>query len=205
MAVILSLFGKGGNNKGNGKGSEKPTEKFHDLAEKQGESHWSAVFLRGQFEKKPEKKELARSEEIKKEVAESKIPENEKKVLLDLFSTINAEDAWDTHCTSSLGFNYTRGIYSKGQMEYLLKALHAWRAGKIRQYAMIEKTALDGKQGLSGEEKKLLDRMLTIGLGKDDLAVAITMQAAIKFQFDESPAKEKIGKANEQIEVFRHL
>jgi hypothetical protein len=206
MAVILDLFKRGKRNRDGGKPEKKPEkETFPEFTKQRGPNYWAAVEMKGPYARKPEKSELKRFGEMKEEVAKADIPEDEKKTLLELFNTVKKDDNWDVGNTSAIGVNYVRGNFSKELRDHTMKALAAWRSGKIKELIKEESKSLDSKENLTGQEKTILGKMLEIASEKDDLSAAIILRNYIYYQFDKNPVEEKIEKANRGIEIFQHL
>jgi len=214
MAVILNLFKKGGNKNGNDK--KKPEkETFREFTEMKGPDHWAASFLRGPYATKPGSErwtqrkiwemKMKNLDDAKKTVESSPVPEEKKKTLMDLLTTVKKDDAWDIENSVIAVLNHANGTFDDKQFDYVVKALNAWRSGKIKEFAQKEKEALESREGLSKKERKVLGEMLDIVLEKDEIAIAIVTRNVIFYQFDRKPVEEKIAKAEESLDIFKQL
>ncbi len=214
MAVILNFFRKGGNKGGNDKGKPEK-ETFKEFTEMKGGDYWAASFLRGPYATKPGSERWAQRkiwemkmknlDDAKKTVESSSVPEEKKKVLMDLLTTVKKDDAWDIENSIIATLNHADGTFNDKQFDYVVRALNAWRSGKIKEFAQKEKEALDSNGGLSKKERNVLGEMFDLVLEKDEIAIAIVTRNVIFYQFDKEPAEEKIKKAEKSLDIFKHL
>jgi len=215
MGVIIDFPGKKGS-KGKAKGNEGLIEEdFSGLMRRKGKDYWAAMLLRGAYETKSgagrwaqrkvwemRRKSLREAEET---ISRPSIPDEKKKQLAKLLAGTNEDDAWDIENTAMAVVNHANGKFDDRQFDYVLRALNAWRSGKIKEFALNERKAIGSNKALSGKEKAVLGKMMAIALEKDDIAIAILTRNAIFYQFDNSPVEEKLAKVERSLETFRHL
>lgn len=225
MAVILNLFRKGGNKGGNDKGKPEK-ETFKEFTERKGSAFFAAGILKDSYTifsryrgkendekvgwkakavKKVEDSQIADFEKEMENVKKAEIQGEKKTMLLELYSNAKKEDAWDREYTTSIAASYINGVFGDEQLDYSTRALNAWRSGKIKEFAEQEKKTLETNTKLSKKEKEVLGEMADIALAKDDISTAIIMRRFVNDLFDDTPAEEKLQRAEEAIETFKHL
>jgi hypothetical protein len=206
---------RGGNNNKEGKTEDKKDGPFNEFTKKIGPNFWAATFLRMSYERSVMPQELEDLKNLKEKVAKASLPEEEKRMLLDLLSTITfkEQDNWDFGETTTIIELYVvKRMITKEEFNYWLGALKAWREGKIREFAEREKASLQSEEQKEKELlQKLLDQklieLLDVALTKDDLAVALALRSLFKYRFimKNDPVGRKIEGVKNAIEIFRSM
>lgn len=185
--------------KRNGGTPERPKEPFKKIARHTGPSSFAAGFLLGNYARKPDKSELKAFDEQKKEIRDSKLPDKEKKRLLELHSSAKRDDMWDMDETSKIIANYITGAFTKELADYRIKALEAWRKGKIKEFAKKELEGIESKK-IDEKLKSALKKMLAVGSNRTDLVAALAVRNLINYLFSKGKVEDKVKDIEELTE-----
>ncbi len=179
---------KDGNNSEDGKGNE-----FKRLTKRTGDASFAALYVHGIYSTTPGEKEFKALEDLKERVRRSNLPEKDKKRFVGILETVKKTDTWDVEETSRIVANSIEGGSLSGEnLEYRLKALEAWRSGRIKELGEKELKELDGRE-MDEAVKQALRKMLMIGINKSDLCAALAIRALSGYIY-------KPGKREDMIE-----